>query len=87
MKLFLISLFLVIAASVQAQYTPQKDSVAAKPIYLGVNANALIQPNFVVTNWGFFCKQEWKFEKATKIPLKIRLGSLQATNLLEGYKQ
>ena len=45
-----------------------------------------IAPNSVVNNWGIICKQEWKFEKATKIPLKIRLGSLAYCNKLEGYK-
>lgn len=71
---------------VNAQYTPKKDSTAKNnaPVF---TPTAVIQPNTVVTNWGFFCKQEWKLEKATKIPLKIRLGSLEATNKLEGYKQ
>ena len=45
-----------------------------------------IPENYYLKNIGIFCKQEWKFEKATKIPLRIRVGSLQQCNWLEGKK-
>lgn len=45
-----------------------------------------IPENYYLHNIGIFCKQEWKFEKATKIPLRIRVGSLQQCNWLEGKK-
>jgi hypothetical protein len=44
----------------------------------------VIPANFYSTNLGFFCKKEIKFEKATKIPLRFRLGSVQYVDYMEG---
>lgn len=43
-----------------------------------------IRPDFYAANLGFFCKQEIKFEKSTKISFKFRLGSVQQCDWLEG---
>lgn len=44
----------------------------------------VISPDFYTGHFGFFCKQELQLEKAIKIPLRFRLGSLQYNNYLEG---
>lgn len=45
---------------------------------------SVIDSDFYTQGFGFFCKQELQFEKATKIPLRFRLGSLQYNDYLEG---
>jgi hypothetical protein len=40
--------------------------------------------DYYARNMGIACKKEWKFEKTTGIPLRIRLGSLEQCNRLEG---
>ena len=47
----------------------------------------IVPADFYTCNIGFFCKKELLIEKATKIPLRFRLGSLQQCNYYEGKKQ
>lgn len=43
-----------------------------------------IAPGLYVSQLGFFCKQEIKLEKATKIPFRFRLGSVEDCDRMEG---
>lgn len=45
---------------------------------------ASVPANFYAQQLGYFCKKEIKFEKATKIPFKFRLGSVEQCDWLEG---
>ena len=55
---------------------PAKSTVARPTPFLS--------PSFYASQLGFFCKQEIKFDKTTKIPFRFRLGSLQECDWLEG---
>ena len=46
----------------------------------------LLPGNFSTSQLGFFCKQEWKFESATRVPFKFRLGNVGYCDWLEGNK-
>jgi hypothetical protein len=48
------------------------------------NVQSMIPADFYYCQSGFFCKREWELEKATHIPFRFRLGSLDYCNALEG---
>jgi len=46
----------------------------------------IVPAKFSLCNYGFFCKKELVMEKAIRIALRIRLGSLQQCNYYEGKR-
>jgi len=53
------------------------DSLKSQPFHL-------LPQDFYSNNLGFFCKKELQIEKLTKVPFRVRLGSLDYVNTLEG---
>lgn len=49
-----------------------------------VSFTKLLPANFYTQNFGFFCKKELAVEKYLKVPLRVRLGSVQQCDYLEG---
>ena len=56
----------------QKYYKPEKkDSVCAAKRTLSIT---VLKGDFYSSGLGFFCKREIRFDKATKVPFRFRLG-------------
>ena len=58
-------------------------SEAYTPPFLTIS-KTFLPPDFYSIHLGFFCRQEIKIEKLTKVPLRFRLGSVQECDRMEG---
>jgi hypothetical protein len=45
---------------------------------------AVLRPDYYNLTIGWVCKQEWKLEKVASLPIRLRLGSVDQTDFLEG---
>lgn len=59
--------------------------VFARPSSLNIPLLKLpVPPSYYAERLGFFCKQEIKLDKISTIPVRFRLGSMEACDKLEG---
>lgn len=77
---------LSVTAQIQLQPVSNQPSYAQKMDSLRKSPVKILPPDHYVKGLGFFCKKELQLEKATKIPFRFRLGSLEYTDQLEGKR-
>lgn len=63
------------------------EGLASLGLHLIKEKKPVLQPVFsrydYYSHLGFACKAEFKLEKATRVPLRFRLGALQQTDYME----
>jgi len=87
MRLLIILLLLISNRCVGQQKIPLPQALGFNSIVFSgqtINPTGIIKPDFMSTRLGYICRQEWKFEKKTGLPLRLRLGSLDYVNKMEG---
>lgn len=93
MKKFSILLLFIVFFGVSHAYAqetsnktslPNYNSIAYLPNGKGQTINFVIATNYASEHFGFICKKELSLEKRTKVPIRLRMGSLDNCNWLEG---
>lgn len=59
-----------------------KNTIEARPV-----ERPFLSAGFYAKQLGFFCRQEIKMDKVTKIPFRFRLGSVEQCDWLEGKRR
>ncbi len=65
-------------------YGLYRNGTSYPPENLRTTFTSIIPANLATCNYAFFCRQELKIEKATNIPIRFRLGSVEQCDYYEG---
>jgi hypothetical protein len=63
----------------------RKPVIPGASLYMNPLRPQPLEMDHYTRNFGFMCKKELQFEKSTRLPLRLRLGSLDHCRYLEGY--
>ncbi len=72
--------------SIQPKTNNWQSFIVQNTNYKPRGIEAIIPADFYSKQLGFFCKQEIKIDRVTKIPFRFRLGSVEQCNKLEGKR-
>ncbi|MBZ4189526.1 hypothetical protein [Niabella beijingensis] len=76
------------AQQVTRSYPAKKDTAgifgSMQPVAAAQTVKPVAYPALYYQRLGFMCRQEWKLEKATKTSFRVRLGSVEYTDRMEG---
>jgi hypothetical protein len=72
--------------TISQKYLPRQVNNSINKAIKAPHPIVIIPQNYYTQHFGVMCKKELALEKATKIPFRFRLGSLQQCNYLEGKR-